>query len=155
VAVEQIQGERCSGDGLWSPVYKPTKLKPDICIEHDFVCRYRVVREGAAEAARPSMNSPCDCHYRGALIDGREFDSSYARGAPATFTPSEVIKGWCEALLLMKEGDVWQLYVPSELAYGDCSRSLFWRGACVSPLTVCAGAVSSLPAQFSCLILSC
>jgi FKBP-type peptidyl-prolyl cis-trans isomerase len=68
------------------------------------------------------MNSRCDCHYRGALIDGREFDSSYARG-PATFTPSEVIKGWCEALLLMKEGDVWQLYVPSELAYGDCSRS--------------------------------
>jgi FKBP-type peptidyl-prolyl cis-trans isomerase FklB len=82
------------------------------------------------------MNSPCDCHYRGALIDGREFDSSYARGAPATFAPSEVIKGWCEALLLMKEGDVWQLYVPSELAYGDCSRSHLWRGACVAPLTV-------------------
>ena len=84
--------------------------------------RYKVIKSGAADARRPGVDTRCECHYRGTLIDGREFDSSYARGAPATFAPSEVIKGWTEAMLAMREGDMWQLYVPSELAYGDASR---------------------------------
>ena len=84
--------------------------------------RYKVLKSGAVDAKRPSIDSPCECHYRGSLIDGREFDSSYSRGAPAIFAPNEVIKGWSEALQLMREGDHWQLYVPSELAYGDSSR---------------------------------
>lgn len=83
---------------------------------------YKVIKSGAADARRPGVDTRCECHYRGTLIDGREFDSSYARGAPATFAPSEVIKGWTEAMLAMREGDMWQLYVPSELAYGDASR---------------------------------
>jgi FKBP-type peptidyl-prolyl cis-trans isomerase FklB len=56
--------------------------------------------------------------YRGTLIDGTEFDSSYKRGQPATFPVGGVIKGWTEALLLMKEGSKWQLVIPSDLAYG-------------------------------------
>ena len=88
------------------PLYANAQNYNLISVLNMILCRYRVVREGAAGAARPSINSPCDCHYRGTLIDGREFDSSYARGAPATFAPSEVIQGWCEALLMMKEGDV-------------------------------------------------
>jgi FKBP-type peptidyl-prolyl cis-trans isomerase FklB len=53
------------------------------------------------------------------LIDGTEFDSSYKRGAPLTFAPNQVIKGWTEALQLMEEGAKWELYIPSELGYGD------------------------------------
>jgi FKBP-type peptidyl-prolyl cis-trans isomerase FklB len=53
------------------------------------------------------------------LLDGTEFDSSYKRGQPLTFAPNQVIKGWTEAMQLMKEGDKWELFIPSELAYGD------------------------------------
>ena len=62
-------------------------------------------------------------HYRGTVIDGRQFDSSYDRGTPATFPVKGVIKGWTEALQLMKVGAKWQLFVPSELAYGATKRS--------------------------------
>jgi len=67
----------------------------------------------------PLVGTPCACHYAGTLIDGTEFDSSYKRGNPTTFAPNQVIKGWTEAMQLMKEGDTWELYLPSELAYGD------------------------------------
>jgi FKBP-type peptidyl-prolyl cis-trans isomerase FklB len=60
-----------------------------------------------------------ETHYRGTLIDGTEFDSSYKRGETATFPVSGVIPGWTEALQKMKEGDKWQLFVPSSLAYGE------------------------------------
>jgi len=59
------------------------------------------------------------CNYRGTLIDGKEFDSSYKRGQPATFPVSGVIKGWTEALQLMPVGSKWQLFVPSNLAYAE------------------------------------
>jgi len=65
------------------------------------------------------VSTPCECHYAGRLTDGTEFDSSYKRGAPTTFAPNQVIKGWTEAMQLMKEGGKWELYIPSELAYGD------------------------------------
>ena len=78
---------------------------------------YKEVRPGSGKT--PTVNSPCDCHYSGKLIDGTEFDSSYKRGAPLTFAPNQVIKGWTEAMQLMKEGGKWELYIPSELAYGD------------------------------------
>ena len=58
------------------------------------------------------------CHYRGTLIDGTEFDSSYARGNPSTFKIAGVIPGWREALKLMPEGSKWRLFVPPGLAYG-------------------------------------
>ena len=67
----------------------------------------------------PTINSPCKCHYSGSLIDGTIFDSSYQRGEPLTFAPNQVIKGWTEAMQLMKEGAKWELYIPSELGYGD------------------------------------
>ena len=72
-----------------------------------------------------------DTQQAGTLIDGTEFDSSYKRGQPLTFAPNQVIKGWTEALQLMKEGAKWELYIKSELGYGD-------RGA---GSTIPAGAV--------------
>ena len=58
-------------------------------------------------------------NYRGTLLDGKEFDSSYKRGQPATFPVNGVIKGWTEALQLMKEGSKWELFIPPALAYGE------------------------------------
>jgi FKBP-type peptidyl-prolyl cis-trans isomerase FklB len=58
-------------------------------------------------------------HYKGTLIDGTEFDSAYRRGQPASFPVKGVIPGWTEALQLMKEGAKWELYIPSNLAYGE------------------------------------
>jgi FKBP-type peptidyl-prolyl cis-trans isomerase FklB len=73
----------------------------------------------AGNGKTPTIDSPTECHYAGTLIDGTEFDSSYKRGQPLTFAPNQVIKGWTEAMQLMKEGSKWELYIPSELAYGD------------------------------------
>ena len=60
-----------------------------------------------------------EVHYEGRLIDGTVFDSSYKRGKPSTFRPDQVIKGWREALTLMPEGSIWELYIPAELGYGE------------------------------------
>lgn len=73
----------------------------------------------AGTGKTPTVDSPCSCHYGGTLIDGTEFDSSYSRGTPLTFAPNQVIKGWTEAMQLMKEGGKWEIYLPSELGYGD------------------------------------
>lgn len=79
--------------------------------------QYKVIEEGKGKA--PKAGDTVTVNYRGTLIDGTEFDSSYKRGQPATFPVSGVIKGWTEALQLMKEGAKWQLFIPSDLAYGD------------------------------------
>ncbi len=79
--------------------------------------QYRVVKEGAG--ATPKLTDTVTTHYRGALLDGTVFDSSYDRKQPASFPVNKVIKGWTEALQLMKVGDKWQLFIPSDLAYGE------------------------------------
>jgi len=80
--------------------------------------QYEVLKSGGG--AKPeSTSDSCTCHYTGKLIDGTVFDSSVQRGKPATFSPSGVIAGWTEALMLMRPGDKWILTIPSELAYGD------------------------------------
>jgi len=79
--------------------------------------QYKVENEGKGESPKPS--DTVTVNYRGTLIDGTEFDSSYKRGQPATFPVSGVIKGWTEALQLMKPGAKYQLFIPSSLAYGD------------------------------------
>lgn len=78
--------------------------------------QYEIVTEG--EGASPGLEDSVEVHYRGTLIDGTEFDSSYARGEPVTFGVGQVISGWTEALQLMQVGDKYKLYIPSELAYG-------------------------------------
>jgi len=78
--------------------------------------QYKVLTAG--EGARPAADATVTVHYRGRLIDGTEFDSSYSRNQPATFPVQGVIAGWTEALQLMSEGSTYELYIPSELAYG-------------------------------------
>lgn len=87
--------------------------------------QYKIIKSGEDGAPSPLAGTPCACHYRGTLIDGQEFDSSYKRGQPSTFAPNQVIKGWTEAMQMMKEGDKWELYIPSELAYGESQRGQF------------------------------
>ncbi len=79
--------------------------------------QYRVITAG--DGALPKASDTVECHYKGTLIDGTVFDSSYQRGKPATFQVGGVIQGWIEALQLMKVGSKWELYIPSDLAYGD------------------------------------
>lgn len=78
--------------------------------------QYKILQAGTGP--KPTTTDSVVCNYRGTLINGKEFDSSYKRGQPATFPVSGVIKGWTEALQLMPVGSKWQLFVPSELAYG-------------------------------------
>jgi FKBP-type peptidyl-prolyl cis-trans isomerase FklB len=79
--------------------------------------QYKEITPGKGKSPKATDN--VTTNYRGTLIDGTEFDSSYKRGQPATFPVSGVIPGWTEALQLMKEGGKWQLFVPSNLAYGE------------------------------------
>ena len=79
--------------------------------------QYVVIKAGTGK--KPNINDSVITHYRGSLIDGTEFDSSYRRGQPVTFPVSGVIAGWTEALQLMEEGAKWQLFVPPNLAYGE------------------------------------
>ena len=79
--------------------------------------QYKVLTEG--NGPKPTANDTVTVNYRGTLINGKEFDSSYKRGQPASFPVGGVIKGWTEALQLMPVGSKWQLFIPAELAYGD------------------------------------
>ena len=78
--------------------------------------QYRIIEEG--DGARPGLESKVSVHYRGSKMDGREFDSSFARGTPEEFTVNAVLQGWQEVLPLMKAGSTWQIFVPPELAFG-------------------------------------
>lgn len=79
---------------------------------------YKVLTEGKG-GAHPTKSDTVKVHYAGTLTNGKEFDSSYSRGQPAQFGVSGVIAGWTEALQLMSVGDVWELYIPGDLAYGS------------------------------------
>ncbi len=78
--------------------------------------QYKVLTQGAGK--KPSDTDTVSVHYRGTLLDGTEFDSSYSRGEPAEFPVNRVIAGWTEALQLMPVGSKWELYIPSDMAYG-------------------------------------
>jgi len=79
--------------------------------------QYKILKAGTGP--KPTTTDSVICNYSGKLLDGKEFDSSYKRGQPATFPVTGVIKGWTEALQLMPVGSKWQLFIPSDLAYGD------------------------------------
>lgn len=92
------------------------KSKPGVVTLPDGL-QYKVLTEGTGP--KPAATDSVVCNYRGTLIDGTEFDSSYKRGQPATFPVSGVIKGWTEAVQLMPVGSKWQLFLPADLAYGN------------------------------------
>lgn len=108
---EGARNEQASRD------YLAANAKKDEVVTLPSGLQYKVIASG--EGASPQSDSTVDVHYRGTLIDGTEFDSSYSRGEPATFPVNQVISGWTEALQLMKVGDKWELTIPAELAYAE------------------------------------
>ena len=95
------------------------KTKPNIKTTSTGL-QYRILTQGKGKV--PTSNDTVIAHYRGTLINNTEFDSSYKRGEPSEFPVTRVIKGWTEALLMMPVGSKWQLFIPSELAYGESGR---------------------------------
>ena len=79
--------------------------------------QYLILKEGSG--SQPSLSDTVKAHYKGALLDGKEFDSSFKRNQPFTAPLRSLIKGWQEVLPLMKEGSHWRLWIPSDLAYGE------------------------------------
>jgi FKBP-type peptidyl-prolyl cis-trans isomerase len=82
--------------------------------------QYKIETKGTGKL--PTTNDTVSCHYRGTLINGDEFDSSYKRGEPSSFPVTGVIKGWTEALLMMPVGSKWKLVIPADIAYGERGR---------------------------------
>ena len=114
VAKRNAQAEKAKAAGI---AYLAENKKKDGVITRDSGLQYKVLKTGKGK--QPTADASITAHYKGTLIDGHEFDSSYRRGEPATFGVGQVIKGWQEVLPLMKEGDKWEVYIPSELAYGE------------------------------------
>ena len=93
------------------------KILPVKLGTNTYELQYKVITAGSGP--KPASTETVVTHYRGTLINGTEFDSSYKRSEPATFPVTGVIKGWTEALQMMPVGSKWQLFIPSELAYGE------------------------------------
>ena len=106
------QAGRKEGDAFLSA----NKAKPGVTALPDGL-QYKVLKEGTGP--KPTASDTVTVNYKGTLVNGTEFDSSYKRGQPATFPVGGVIKGWTEALQLMPVGSKWELYIPADLAYGD------------------------------------
>ena len=115
-AKEAGAGNRKEGDAFLAA----NKAKDGVKVLPDGL-QYKVLTEGSGP--KPSATDTVTVNYRGTLINGKEFDSSYKRGQPASFPVGGVIKGWTEALQLMPVGSKWQLFIPADLAYGDNSPS--------------------------------
>ncbi len=114
--MEQMKAQAEEGKKKGKEFLDENAKKPGVITLPDGL-QYKVLASGSGKS--PTSNETVKVHYKGTLIDGTEFDSSYSKGQPWTTPVTRVIKGWTEALLKMKVGDKWQLFVPSDLAYGD------------------------------------
>jgi FKBP-type peptidyl-prolyl cis-trans isomerase FklB len=115
-ALKQIKEKRAQANLEQAQAFLATNAEKEGVKTLPSGLQYRELQAG--EGKTPGADDSVVVNYRGNLIDGTEFDSSYDRGKPSTFQVKKVIKGWREALLLMKEGAKWELYIPPELAYG-------------------------------------
>ena len=113
VAAQTASGAKNKSDG--DAFMAANKAKEGVTVLPSGV-QYRILTAGTGR--KPTLEDTVVCQYRGTLIDGKEFDSSYKRGQPASFPVKGVIKGWTEVLQLMPVGSKWQVVIPSDLAYG-------------------------------------
>lgn len=109
---EAVQKNKADGDAFLTA----NKAKPGVVVLPSGL-QYKIIQPG--DGPKPTAADTVVCNYRGMLVDGTEFDSSYKRGQPATFPVGQVIKGWTEALQLMPVGSKWELYIPPTLGYGE------------------------------------
>lgn len=113
---EKMQQEDAANKKQGADFLAENKTKPGV-VALPSGLQYKIVKEGTGP--KPTATDTVVCNYKGTLLDGKEFDSSYKRGQPAKFPVNGVIKGWTEALQLMPVGSTWELYIPPDLAYGD------------------------------------
>ena len=115
-ALAQIRADRVQHNLEQSQAFLAENAKKEGVVTLDSGLQYKVIQAG--EGKSPQATNSVTVNYRGTLVDGTEFANSADRGKPATHQMKKVIKGWREALPLMKEGDKWELYIPPQLAYG-------------------------------------
>ena len=109
---EKIEAQKQAGQQF----LEENKNKEGVVVSPEGI-QYEIIKEGTG--VQPTLNDSVTAHYRGALLDGKEFDSSFKRNQPFTARLTQLIKGWQIAIPLMKEGSHWRLWIPSDLAYGD------------------------------------
>lgn len=109
---EKLQKEKDEGKAFM----QENKSKEGV-VELPSGIQYEILKEGTGE--KPTLKSTVKAHYRGALLNGKEFDSSFKRNQPFTARPTQLIQGWQEVLPMMPVGSTWRLWIPSHLAYGD------------------------------------
>ncbi|HTX99530.1 MAG TPA: FKBP-type peptidyl-prolyl cis-trans isomerase [Bacteroidota bacterium] len=114
MATMKTQGDKNKAEG--DAFLAQNKTQPGVVTLPDGL-QYKVIKEGTGQ--KPKANQTVTVNYRGTLLNGEEFDNSYKRGEPATFQCGGLIKGWNEALQLMKVGSKWQVWIPADLAYGE------------------------------------
>ncbi len=115
--VQEQQKNQADTNKINGAAYLVANKQKEGVIETASGLQYKIITAG--KGAKPDRNSKVRVHYRGTLIDGTEFDSSYARGEPVELGIDQVIQGWQEALPLMPVGSKWQIFVPADLAYGE------------------------------------
>jgi FKBP-type peptidyl-prolyl cis-trans isomerase FklB len=113
-AKQKVVGEKNTKEG---EAFLAANKKKEGVVTLPSGLQYKILKSG--DGSKPTKDQTVKCHYRGTLIDGTEFDSSYKRGEPTEFPVGQVVKGWTEALQLMQVGSKWQLFIPAELAYGS------------------------------------
>ena len=114
--VEEIK-KQAEENAAKGKAFLEENAKKDGVVTLESGLQYEIIEDG--NGTSPAEDDVVTVHYKGTLIDGTEFDSSYSRNQPATFPVNGVIKGWTEALQKMKTGGHWKIYVPAELAYGE------------------------------------
>jgi FKBP-type peptidyl-prolyl cis-trans isomerase FklB len=120
LALKAVKAKRAQENLEKSQAFLAENAKKEGVVTLESGLQYKVIEKG--EGQLPGATDSVSAHYRGALIDGTQFDSSYERGKPSTFKVNRVIKGWSEALQLMREGAKWELFIPPEMAYGKRGR---------------------------------
>jgi FKBP-type peptidyl-prolyl cis-trans isomerase FklB len=117
---QQLVSERdaaAGGNKTKGKIFLEENKKKEGVVELKSGLQYKIVKQG--DGGKPAKDSSVKVHYHGTLINGKVFDSSYDRGEPVTLSLNQVIKGWQEIVPMMNVGSKWQIFVPSDLAYGD------------------------------------
>ena len=118
VALQREADERAEAVAMAGAEWRAENRKKEGVTQTESGLQYSIISSGETSAPHPGPDDTVVVHYRGTLLDGTEFDSSYSRGVPATFSLNGIIPGWTEALQLMRAGDRWNVVIPPELAYG-------------------------------------
>ena len=114
-AMAEMKKKAAASENVNRAFFEKNKKNPGV-VTTESGLQYKIIKPGYGE--KPSAESKVKVHYTGKLVDGKVFDSSVERGEPAVFGVNQVIRGWTEALQLMQVGSKWELYIPSDLAYG-------------------------------------